>query len=267
LTLDEPGFYVGLELDLVAPDIQRHLSSVVTVNGIPSPVSLQNANLNWTGSPRIELAYRLAENCGAASVTYRSIVSSGSENIFGFDPLGDAFLHTRLNANIVDLDYISPRLAVAPCWEVDWRAGVRIAAIYYDTRATGMILGERTSNNFVGAGPHVGAEALRALPVVPGLSVLGSLDFGLVFGGVSQNFEQTILLPDGTSTGGATHIGTSSTAPVLTFRLGVGYTPPIGALRWTRFSFGYQFEQWWNIGRSQGDLNVQGLFFRSEFKF
>jgi hypothetical protein len=266
LTLDDPGFYVGLEIDLVAPDIQRRLNSVVTVNGIPSVVNLQNPKPNWTGPYRVEIGYHLAENCGAVSVTYRSIVSSGSENIFGFDPLGDGFLHTRLNANIVDLDYISPRLAVAPLWEVDWRAGVRIAAIYYDSRATGMILGERTSNNFIGAGPHFGAEALRALPL-PGLSVLGSLDLGFVIGGVNQNYEQTFLLADGTSTGGALHASGSSTAPVLTFRLGLGYTPPVGVLRWSRFSFGYQFEQWWNVGRSQGDLNVQGLFFRGEFKF
>jgi hypothetical protein len=260
------GFIAGLEIDVLGPALHGNLNGVVSVAGLPVPVSLPMSGLDWTGSPKVEIGYRLADNLGALSASYRSIVSSGSDNITGFDPSGLADLRTRLNANIVDLDYIGPHECLAPLWELDWRAGIRIAAIYYDTRATGFFVEGRTSNNFVGAGPHVGAEVARSLEL-PGLAWFVGLDGALVFAGTDQNFEQIFLLPDGTRVGGAAHTSGGTTAPVLTYRTGVSYTPPAGALRWTRFSFGYQFEQWWNIGRSQGDLNVQGLFFRAEFKF
>jgi hypothetical protein len=266
-TLDAPGFFAGLEVDVVGPRIQRNLSGVVTIAGIPSTVSLPTADLNWTGSPKVEIGYRLADNLGILSASYRSVVTHGTDTLGAFDPLGGADLRTRLNANIIDLDYQSPHYCLAPLWELDWRAGVRIAAIYFDTRAAGFVLEERTSNNFVGAGPHLGAEVTRALGEIPGVALFGGLDGAIVFAGTDQNYEQIILLPDGTRVGGANRTTAGTTAPVLTFRTGISYTPPIGALRWSRFSFGYQFEQWWNVGRSQGDLNIQGLFFRAEFKF
>ena len=57
--------------------------------------------------------------------------------------------------------------------------------------------------------------------------------------------------------------------PVLDFQTGVSYAPPqCGS--WFRFAFGYELEQWWGFGNVAGnhaDLNVQGLFFRGEFRY
>jgi hypothetical protein len=56
---------------------------------------------------------------------------------------------------------------------------------------------------------------------------------------------------------------------VLTFITGVSYSPPSQA-RWLRFTLGYQFEQWWDLGNVNGshaDLTYQGLIFRGEFTF
>jgi hypothetical protein len=264
--LDARGFYAGLEIDVVGPSIHRNLSGVVNIAGLPSTVSLPSAGLDWTGSPKVEIGYHLPDNWGILSASYRSVVSSGTDSLAGFDPVGAADLHTRLNANVIDLDYIGRPECLAPRWGLDWRAGVRIAAIYYDSRAAGFVLEERTSNNFVGAGPHVGANVSWALDV-PGVALFGGVDGAIVFAGTDQNYEQIITLPDGTRVGGAAHASGGTTAPVLTFRSGISYTPPVGALRWSRFSLGYQFEQWWNVGRSQGDLNIQGFFFRAEFRF
>jgi hypothetical protein len=263
---DGVGFFAGLEIDVLVPTIQRNLSGTVTVAGVPLLVSVPNANLDWTGSPKVEVGYYLADNWGILSASYCSVVSHGTDTLVGFDPGGFADLRTRLNANIVDLDYRGPTLCLAPRWALDWRAGLRIAAIYYDSRAAGFVLQERTSNNFIGAGPHAGADLTWALDI-PGLAVFGGLDLGVVFAGTDQNYEQIIVFPDGTRLGGANHTSGGTAAPVFTYHTGISYTPPAGALRWSRFSFGYQFEQWWNVGRSQGDLNVQGFFFRAEFRF
>lgn len=69
--------------------------------------------------------------------------------------------------------------------------------------------------------------------------------------------------------------------PELTYRLGLEYVPPVRG-RWMRFSFGYEFDYWWNVGNtgtngylnksseispSREDIYLQGIFFRGEFAF
>jgi hypothetical protein len=231
-------------------------------------VHVPNADLDWVGSPRIEVGYRLPEGYGEFLASFRSMVSEGTAVLPAFDVLGSGFLRSRLNTNVLDLDYRSRELTPLPCWDLRWQAGIRIAALYFDSRATGLFLEQRTSNNFVGAGPHGGVEVARTLPL-PGLALFGRLDGAVVVAGVEQDFEETQTFGPGVVLGGATHLRRTVVSPVLSFQTGVSWTPP-GNAHWLRFAFGYQFEHWWGIGDvggSRADLTVQGLFFRGEFDF
>jgi hypothetical protein len=264
-----PGWFGAFGIDVVVPNVRNRLVAPVTVSGVTDSVQLPSADLHWSGSPRVELGYRLPDGLGEFILSYRALITEGTETIPGFDALGSAFLKSRLNFNVIDLDYNTGMIDLAPLWNVSGTVGVRIAAIYFDSRATGMLVQERTSNNFVGAGPHAAFEATRSLDLIPGLALYGRLDGALVIGGVGQSFERTVHLGGGTVIGGATRVESTQAAPVLSLQLGLSYMPPMPD-RWVRFTFGYQVDQWWSIGNaeaSRGDLTIQGIFFRTQFNF
>ena len=244
------------------------LSGPVAVTGLPpTTITLAGAN-DGTGSPRVEIGYRLGDGLGAIAVSYRSIVTKGGSNIAA-GVLGEGFLSSLMNFNIVDIDYASKEFCIAPCWDFAWRVGLRIAGAYYDNEIVSTFGNAEATSNFVGAGPHAEVELARALAAkqLPGLAVLAKLDGAVLVGHMSQSFEET--LQTSPPIGGATRFGATESVPVLTFDLGLSYTPP-GSLSWARFGFGYEFEYWWGIGSSggsHGDLSINGLYFRGEFNF
>ncbi len=264
-----PGFFGTLEIGVLSPRFTNGLVAPVSVGGVTQPVGVPGADLDWTGSPRVEIGYRLPDSMGELLASYRSVVSEGTATFPNYDVLGAGFARSRLNVNEVDLDYNSGPSVVAPCWDLSWRFGVRVAAAYWDTRVQGNFLEQRVSNNFVGAGPRFGLEATRQLDVFPGLAAFARLDGSFVIGGVSQSFEEVQRLPGGAHVGGATDVTSTRLVPMLDFQTGVSYTPQVTG-RWLRFSLGYLFQQWWgvgNAGNSHADLNLQGIFFRGEFNF
>jgi hypothetical protein len=266
-----PGWFATLEIGVLAPRFHNGLTLPVTVAGLTRPVFVPGVPLDWTGSPRIELGYRLADGAGAILASYRSLVTSGGATEANFDPGGPGFVRSRLNLNVVDIEYRSGPCQFAPLWELTWDVGARIGTAYYDSRAAGGVAEERVSNNFVGAGPVAGIEVARRLPEVPGLAVFGRLQGGGMFGTVWQNAEETLRLPDGTQVGGATNAHSGQTVPFLNFLVGLSYVPQVRG-RWMRFALGYELEQWWDVGDlqntpSRGGLTLQGIFFRGEFSF
>jgi hypothetical protein len=265
-----PGWFATLEIGVLAPSFHNFLISPVPFGPFTRVVSVPGASLEWTGSPRIELGYRLANGAGAFLASYRSVVSEGSGALANFDPLGGALVRSRLNLNVVDLEYRNSPGEIAPFWELTWDVGVRIGALYYDSTATGNITRQRVSNSFVGAGPRAGIELARALDVVPGLSLFGRLEGGAMFVWLGQNYEVIDQAPGGPF-GGALGVEHGQTVPFLNFLVGLSYTPEVSG-HWVRFSLGYQIEQWWSVGDMPGlpswaDLNLQGFFFRGEFTF
>ncbi|HYV34784.1 MAG TPA: Lpg1974 family pore-forming outer membrane protein [Gemmataceae bacterium] len=260
------GLYGSFEISLLFPDVHGSLSGPVNVF-FPHIITVGSSNFDTTGSPRVEVGYRLPE--GAVAVVYRSIVSQGGTNIANFDLLGAGFLHSRLNFNVVDIDYVSPEYNLVPFWYFSWRGGVRTAAAYYDNQITGNLVQQHATNNFIGAGPHATVEFARSLDLVPGLAVVTKLDGAVLFGNVSQSFDETITFPMGPAFGDTTRFNHTQTVPVLTFDLGLSYTPPCMP-NWSRFGFGYQYEYWWDVGtsgNSHSNFGGNALYFRGEFNF
>jgi hypothetical protein len=266
-----PGWFATLEIGVFDPHFRNGLTLPVTVGGVTHPVFVPGVPLDWTGSPRIELGYRLADGAGAFLVSYRSLVTSGGATEANFDPSGPGFVKSLLNLNVVDIEYRNGPCQFAPLWDLTWDVGARVGTAYYSSRAAGGVVEERVSNNFVGAGPIAGIEVARRIAEVPGLAVFGRLQGGAMFGTIWQNAEETIRLADGTLIGGANHAHLGQTVPFLNFQVGVSYMPQVRG-RWMRFALGYEIEQWWDVGdlqstTSHGDLTFQGIFFRGEFSF
>jgi Legionella pneumophila major outer membrane protein precursor len=263
-----PGWFTNLEFDLIGPHISNQLASFVNVAGITDIVALPTAPLEWVGAPSIEVGYRMAGGLGEFTFAYRSIVSSGRALLVDFEgPGNDGFLNSRLNMNIFDLTYGTREYSLAPLWDLNWKVGARIAAIYFDSLGTGLFLEQRESSNFVGAGPIAGFEVARRFDGWPGVAVFGRLDGALLVGRVHQAFEETVDFAP--ILGGATDDSSTQVVPVLAMRLGLSYTPPWEG-HWARFAIGYEFQQYWNIGRAAGshaDLQTNGVFFRAELGY
>jgi hypothetical protein len=269
-----PGLFAGIEADLVWPHIKNRVTGPVTIDGITDTLHLPTASLEFTGSPLFILGYRLAPGFGEFTARYRSLVTEGSRNIDNFDIVGEGFLKSRLNVNVVDLDYGSqeiPLVTDAPgqLWDLKFDVGARIAGVYFDSTASGFALRQQTSNNFFGAGPHAALEVYRYLPDFNGLALYGKVDSAVVIGRVHQHFRESFTDDGVTVLSGSDSQSGTQAVPVLGIEAGLSWTPRY-ARRWLRFTGGYIFEQWWNIGTvggSTADLTYQGLFLRTELHF
>jgi len=265
---EPPGLFASVELGLVGPHVKNRLSASVPFDGfLPDTVQVPNAPLDWTVSPRFELGYRLPQDFGEFLASFRFLVTQGSAIIPGFNVVGDGLLHSRLNLNVLDLDYASREFALGPNWDMKWKVGARLANVFFDSRVDGLFVDQRTSNFFLGAGPHAGLDLGRRLGD-SGLSLFTRSEGAVLIGRITQSFEETFFFNDGTPLGGATIQRQVQAVPLLSFQVGLGWTPP-----WSqdlRLALGYQFERWWYLGRvgdSRAELTVQGIFFRGEFRY
>jgi hypothetical protein len=263
----QTGWYAAVDLDLVGVHISNGLIAPVALDGIVDTVHLNTAQLDWTGSPRLEIGYRFGEGCGEVSLGYRSLVTEGSDNFLGAD--GVDFLKSRLNMNVVDLDYASREFLLGPEFGLKWRAGIRFASVYFDSRSQGVDVEERTSNSFIGAGPRVGLDLAWRPCAVPAISLFGKVDTSVVVGHIQQSFEETVTADDLSLVGGATNMSGTQVVPVFHLQAGLGYTPLWGDNQ-VHLALGYEFDQWWSVGRvggSRANLTGSGFFLRTEFRF
>lgn len=265
-----PGWFTALELDVVGPHVKNRLQSLVAVDGfIPNLVHLPTAQLDWVGAPRVEVGYRFPAGFGELMISYRSLVSEGCVTVPEFDLDGsDGDLKSRLNVNVVDIDYGSREYSIDAHWDLKWRVGARIATAYFDSRAFGVFIEQHESNNFVGGGPHVGLDLWRSLDW-PGLGLYARIEGASVVGRISQSFGESAVLEDGTLVGGATLIHHTQAVPSLGIQAGLSWSPS-WRRHFARLSTGYSFERWWYLGQagdSRAELTAQGVFFRAEFAY
>jgi hypothetical protein len=267
-----PGWFAAIDLTLVVPHVKNGLSDTVTLPGGGGPVSdtvhLPSAELDWVGSPAFTVGYRPGQACGEFMLTYRSLVSDGNAVLRGFD-LGDAVLRSRLSLSTWDLDYAAWESSLDPHFEMKWRVGVRLADVFFDSQAAGFFREERTSNFFFGAGPHAGLDLWGQCLGWAGIVPFAKIDTSLVLGRIGQGFEETLGVGVLRLAGAATRRDKSQAVPVVRVQAGVGFTPP-GAEDRMRFAVGYDYEQWWYLGRvgaSRGELTGQGILFRAEVNY
>lgn len=264
----EPGWYAAVTLGLVHAHLSDHVSSGTPLApAFTSPVRLPIASLDWTVSPRFEIGYHLPGGRGDVRIGYRFLITSGSEDVFG------GRLRSRLDLNAIDLDYVSPEWLVdnplGPLRDLRLICGVRIATAYFDsTLVGGPATDSRFRSQFVGAGPRFGLEWRKPIRSSP-LELYSRFETSGVLGGTRQSFAQSAPDALGRVVSAARTLGSQSDGvAVLGVEVGLAWRPAPGGR--ARFVTGYQFEQWWNIGRtdtSAADLTIQGIFWRGEWRY
>jgi hypothetical protein len=264
----QPGWFTALEVDVVGPAIKQHVIGRVPLGGVATGVELPTATLGWTGAPRIEVGYRLPAAVGELSASYRLLATDGTGTIPGFDPAGDGALRSRLDANVVFLDYTSREFSLWPGADMKAHVGVCLPSIFFDSQAVGALREQRFSNYYFGAGPHLGFDFWQHLPV-PGLDLYTRLEGTDTVGHVQQRFEESLASVGG----GSSFIKKVREVPMLHLEMGVGYTAPWPGKQ-LRFLAGYTIERWWYLAQtyntdnpSRGELTVQGIFLRAEWGF
>lgn len=254
------GWFADLDLGLVKPHVTNRIDSGAAVSpAFTTPVVVPVAPLNWTVSPRFELGYRLPDGRGDLRLGYRFLATTRIEA----GPAAE-FLKSRLDYNVIDLDYVSGEW-LAENWFGPFRDlrlvfGVRLATSYLDSVSRGgAALDESFSSHYVGAGPHFGLGWSRSLPRYP-LELYTRFDAAWLVGRTQQGFTQAgSVRRDG---------GQSNGVEMVHAEVGLGWRPdPTGR---GRVVAGYQFEQWWDLGRtdtSNFELTVQGVFLRAEWRY
>ena len=79
-----------------------------------------------------------------------------------------------------------------------------------------------------------------------------------------------MLGPNGQPVVGESRESNPQTIPVLSIFLGLAWQPP--QHHHFRFSVGYEYEYWWNVGRiststPRGEMSDQGILLRAESNF
>jgi hypothetical protein len=266
-----PGWFASVETGIVKPHLLNQVNGQVPIGGGLDTVKLPTAPLDWTATPRVGVGYRFA-NAGELIFSYQSLISSGTTTLPNFDAAGNGSLHSRLNMNVANLDWVSLENSFGPDWGMKWRAGIVYTNAYFDSTGTGQMVTQRTANLINTAGVHTGLELNRALPF-PGLSLFGRMDGMFMVGPVNQSVEETIGTASGRTNNiyipGVNSFTNTATPLVLTLEGGVSYTP-VSAARWLRLTAAYHFEQWWDVGMplsSDVQLTIQGIVFRAEITF
>jgi hypothetical protein len=262
------GWFADVDAGILKPHLVNQERLPITFpDGTPLTVGVNSSRLNWTVSPRFEVGYRLPSGFGGIAVSYRNLASQGSEAVIGAD--GPATLSSRLNANVVGLDWVSNEYTPWQLCEMRVRFGLRYLNVYYDSQANEpfdeaaagtTIFNKRTTDSTWAFGPHTGVDLRRRLSFW-GLAVLGFVDVSEGWGRVRQNyFASSTTSASGPPQAVQATISTSDAVPVLTARLGLNWQPP--ACPNIHLFAGYQLDYWWNVGRT-GNFTTFGYFFDS----
>jgi hypothetical protein len=264
-----PGLFGAVELGLLFPHVKNDLAAPVAVApfGFIDTVRTPAAALDGTIAPLFTLGYRFKDDCGAVLLSYRNLASEGADVIGNFDPLGDGLLFSRLDLNTVGLVYSTAEHPLGTLWALRWEVGARLTTIFFDSQIDGLLVGQRTSNHFVGAGPTVALDVTRELPPT-GLALYGRIEGTELLGRIRQRYAERVGAPDQPSGFGSFEQSGSQGVPVLGLQAGLSWlSHPTGRYRLTA---GYQFEQYWAVGTlggTSGDVRAQGLFLRTEINY
>jgi hypothetical protein len=274
-----PGWFLDADVGFAGP----HIKGVETDanaggNTLPNIESLPTAGLDWTVAPRLQLGYRLPSAFGEIALSYRFLVTDGNGSTSGLD--GTAALHSRLDFNQVDLDYLSREFSLAPHWDMKWHFGIRLAQVYFDSRADepqalaaagSTIFEQRFSNSYWGIGPHASLELQRDVEGT-GLSFVGRIDGATLLGRINQGLfeESTKLAPNGQIASAESHLSGTQDVPILNVQAGIGWRPP--QYPQAQLFLGYNYEYWWNVGKisNQGtaaELSVEEIILRLTVNF
>lgn len=282
----QPGWYTNVDTNFLLVHLRNQLGGPVTntLTGNTDILGFAGNPINPTISPKFELGYRFPGNWGGIQLGYRFLTSSGSD-VTTIGPennvQGPANQVGVLNLNLIDLTYVSREFSLGPYWNLRWGAGARAMFLYFNSGLVfinpgtdvGTIFAQNESNSTSGFGVWTFIDLERKLPI-PGLGVFGRFEATDLECQIRQGYSETAIGPGGTSIPSSARYDFSVGVPILREVVGMSYTVP--QWNYSRFLLGLQYETFFQIGRNQntsnipnsrGQLDLYGLFFRTEFNF
>jgi hypothetical protein len=272
------GWYADFDIGILKPHLDTHLSTPAGFTGpTGGPITLGASPLDWAGVPEFSVGYRFGEGAGELRLSYRLLNSSGTETLSGSDAFGNpAQLHTTLNVQTLDFDYISSEYLsegqdISRFFFRDLRAGIglRAAAAYFDTRANGFpVTDTHISSAFGGVGPRMFVELHQDLGR-PDLQLYTRLSASGLLGPILQEYSQTSMAGGATNFGGYDTHNKNIGIGIFQVESGLSWEPEALGRRF-RFTAAYSWERWWNFGRtdsSDAELTLQGVVLRAEFRY
>jgi hypothetical protein len=266
----ESDCFATAEATLVFPHLSSLLSAPVGLgaNGASTAVALRNAHLDTTVSPLFQIgAFRFGPGFAELVFSYRILATDGTDLFPAFDGTGAGVFRSRLNLQTFGLDCVRNDCPLGPDSVLSWEAGARLQVVFFDTQAQTASSFQHARNYFFGAGPHVGLGLTTAL--TERVSLVSRFDTAFLVGyNTAQNFEVVTNDPVNGVLSGRFSQQQTEISPTFSVRTGLSWCP-----RWLpacRVGAGYQFEQWYNLGRverSRGDLSAHGLFVNGEWRF
>jgi hypothetical protein len=272
--LPQPGWFADAEIGAEQAHFKNRLMESVPIGTAPpTTVHPAGADLDWTVSPRLEVGYRLGSGFGELLLGFRSLNSSGSQQVINMD--GPASATSTIQLYELDFDYASREYSLWPCWEMKWFIGGRVAWTYYDTSNTEAaataaagsgLVSQKATNYFNGFGPHAGFELSRHIKNT-GLSVYMKVDGAGMIGWLGQNFFAT------DTTGAVAQVRDTAIQdiPMLHGEIGMSWQSCWHSYH-THVFVGYEYEYWWDIAGidvvpSRGDMSNQGLVLRAGINY
>jgi hypothetical protein len=191
-------------------------------------------NHDCTAAPRATVGYTF-DNGGSVLFSYRNVTSDGDYDLPGFQYAE----RDRLNANWIDLTYLSRPLGPWRHLRWQWEAGVRGADLFADQRGVWPDASYHARQTFWGAGPHVGLRLTWAFGD-SGLALFARGDVGVLVG--QTHSHESDFLANGDGTTSSWEEGWHRTRGVVDsrFELGLGWVP--SSCPHLRFDAGVQSE-------------------------
>lgn len=267
--LPPPGWFGLAWADVVHPRLVNHLRAVFTdPSGVPHIAQTAAAPLDWTVAPALSVGYRFPAGFGEVSFLWRGLASSGSALIDGNQT------HSRIDFNVMELNYANWELWPCPGWIFRPQLGLRLVYDYFDTVADAVhpLVGStaqlKTTNCNREIGPHAGLLIGRYVHESD-LAVVGQIDLGTLFGATSQGFlQESVLNAAGDRLDQSFFNGFAAWTAMLNAQAGVLWSP--ADCRGLNLFVGYSYEAWWSVGQiglSNGAFLIQGVALRGMFPF
>jgi hypothetical protein len=262
-------FFADHELDIAKPHLNAALvGPAIFPGGFTTTVHPPTATLNWVAIPRLEVGWFLPPSFGYFAFSYRGFADDGRQIVTALDGVPYA-LRTRLDLNQIAFDWGLTPYSFAPRWFVSGRIGMAAADVYFDNVAVSAPQTQDASNDYYGAGPHLRLDVWREFNLLPGLALFAEPDLMVLVGRIQQHYRESDVV-DGSTLAGSFFVRRTQTVPVFTLRTGLSYTPA-NLSQW-RFMVGYEFEDWWSVGKvpeqaSRGQFDTNGIFLRAAVTF
>jgi len=281
----QPGWFSDFQLGVIQPHIfANQMKQTLPFPGRKVTVAPGAADLPFTIAPRFEVGYRLPSGFGGFAFSDRFFNTSASGPFIG--PSGAMTRTSSIGVNYSDWDYISREYTPWANWDMEWRAGIRLAETWIRNRVdqpfaqaagTNGVFISGDQNYTVGAGPHFGLVLERKLSQW-GLSFVEKADIANTFTRERQQFSAAIpvLNPNGVPVHASYLQNFWQQVPILNLQAGFGWQPPSNPN--IKVFVGYVYEMWWQVssnsnivvghnGGSRMNFDNQGLVFQAGWKW